>query len=306
MFESTAATATLGVVSGIVLLLVGFVLGRRSRPTIDTRPEGLIDDAEKSRVLDLLKQLAEWTNQYSGDVSEYQSKLVELDQTLEASGSQGDNRFVMLLKQVIDNNEQLQDRLEAAENQLEKQTLQIESYLSEARTDGLTGLANRRAFDKKLDELFLTYRGGGRGFTITLIDIDKFKTINDTYGHPVGDQVLREVSGILRGALQDAEIVARFGGEEFAILMSLPLNLAAARMNEVRSQIEAHVVKSDEHEIDVTASMGVSQPYEDVVVAPVLRRADEALYAAKNVGRNKVYYHDGDRPTLVGAPEVAR
>jgi diguanylate cyclase len=305
MIQSTAAV--LGVLSGVILLAVGYYLGRkyavRSQPTIN---QDLVDDAERVRILELLKKLAQWTTDYSGDISGYQNKLMELDKTLQASNSPGDNRFVLMLKQIMTSNEQLKVRLDAAESQLAKQTLQIESYLSEARTDGLTGLANRRAFDKKLDEMFLAYRAGGRSFVVGLVDIDKFKTINDTHGHGVGDQVLREVAGILRAGLQEADIVARFGGEEFAVILPGPLMMAARRMNEVRKQVQSHLIKTEQKEIEVTASIGVSEPMSDLVVALVIRRADEALYAAKNVGRNKVYYHDGKQPVLIGAPEVVR
>jgi diguanylate cyclase len=305
MFQSTAAV--MGIISGVTLLGVGYYLGRKYAPVAELPlNKDLVDDAERARILELLKKLAQWTTDYSGDILGYQNKLVELDKTLQASHSPGDNRFVLMLKQIIASNEQLKTRLDAAESQLAKQTLQIESYLSEARTDGLTGLANRRAFDKKLDEMFLAYRAGGRSFVVGLVDIDKFKVINDTHGHPAGDQVLREVAGILRASLQEADIVARFGGEEFAVILPGPLTTAARRMNEVRKQVQSHHIKTEQKEIEVTASMGVSEPLSDLVVALVLRRADEALYAAKNVGRNKVYFHDGKQPVLVGAPEVVR
>ena len=95
--------------------------------------------------------------------------------------------MVLLLKQIMESNGKLQTRLDAAEQQLEKQTKQIESYLTEARTDGLTGLYNRRAFDQQLDELFGNFRKGGRSFVLVLIDIDHFKRFNDRHGHQAGD-----------------------------------------------------------------------------------------------------------------------
>jgi diguanylate cyclase len=203
-------------------------------------------------------------------------------------------------------NAQLQTRLDAAERQLEKQTQQIQCYLTEARTDGLTGLSNRRAFDQKLEEMFLAYRNGGRSFVVVLIDVDRFKSINDTFGHQIGDQVLRQVASSLRTLLERAIMVARFGGEEFAVILDGPLRLAAERLNEVRKVIEKQQMEAESSLVELTISAGLSEPRDDLVVAPVLRRADEALYAAKNIGRNRVYYHDGRGPTLVGAPEVAR
>ena len=157
-----------------------------------------------------------------------------------------------------------------------------------------------------MDELFSAYRGGGRSFVLVLIDIDHFKSINDNYGHPVGDQILQTMARTLSAQLEGAMIVARYGGEEFAVIMEGPLRIAASKLNEVRKFIgdQRHEVAGGM--LDVTVSVGLSEPREDVVIGPVVRRADEALYAAKNIGRNRVYYHDGRGPTLVGAPEVAR
>lgn len=302
----------IGLITGAVLLAVGFVFGRRSRKRQDDL-QSLLPDEERDRMLEILRGLESWTQQYSGDVSDYQDRLIEINQALTgqsktAAASPAEvqrNRFMIALSEIIGSNRSLQEKLESAESQLESQTRQLQSYLSEARTDGLTGLANRRALDKRLDELFAGYRGGGPAFSVTLIDIDKFKTINDTHGHSGGDAVLRTLAKILQSELPGADLIARFGGEEFAVLMTSPLQVAASKMNEVRRAIAGTEIPAGGSTLTVTASFGVSQPLEDALVAPVLRRADEALYAAKNIGRNRVYYHDGDRPTLVGAPELA-
>jgi diguanylate cyclase len=200
----------------------------------------------------------------------------------------------------------LKERLDAAERQLEKQTQQIQCYLTEARTDALTGLFNRRAFDQRLEEMFISYRNGGRSFVVVLIDIDKFKSINDNHGHQAGDEVLQQLAAFLRTQLDRSIIVARFGGEEFAVIMDGPLRFASDRMNEVRKSLEHELIDTEEKQLQITISVGTAEPREDLVVGPILRRADEALYAAKNMGRNRVYYHDGRTPSLVGAPELAR
>ena len=111
---------------------------------------------------------------------------------------------------------------------------------------------------------------------------------------------------MLRTQLDRSVIVARFGGEEFAAITDGPLRVAAERMNEVRKQLAAQRLDAGSDRLEVTFSAGLSEPRDDIVVAPILRRADEALYAAKNMGRNRVYYHDGRGPALVGAPEIAR
>ena len=141
---------------------------------------------------------------------------------------------------------------------------------------------------------------------MALIDIDHFKAINDNHGHPVGDQVLQQMARTLDSQLDDVIIVARFGGEEFAVIMDGPLLVAASRMNEVRKFIANQHLDAGSGHLEITISIGLSEPRDDIVIGPIVRRADEALYAAKNIGRNRVYYHDGRGPTLVGAPEVAK
>lgn len=297
-----------GVATGILLLVVGFFFGRRHKQASEAFTP-LLPEAEKDRMLDMLRRLEKWTHDYSGDVTDYQNKLVAINRTLGANKSKPtdvqQNRLVLLLGEIIGNNENLQQRLENAESLLEQQTRQLQSYLSEARTDGLTGLSNRRALDKRMDELFASYQAGGRSFSIALIDIDKFKSINDSHGHPGGDAVLKNLATILRTELNDAEMVARFGGEEFAVILFSPLRVAASRLNEIRRAIESTEIDIGHIKLRVSASIGLSEPINDTMVPPVLRRADEALYAAKNRGRNRVYFHDGDKPSLVGAPEVA-
>ena len=198
---------------------------------------------ERTRLLQMLQDLGNWTSEYSGNVSRYQNEIGAINEAVKseagASSSEAGHRVVLLLKQIMQSNSDLQTRLEAAEKQLERQTKQIESYLTEARTDGLTGLMNRRAFDQQLDELFKAFHNGGRSFVLALIDIDHFKRINDTHGHQMGDQVLQQIAKTLNVNLDNTIMVARFGGEEFAVIMDGPLRARGGtieRTAERRSQ----------------------------------------------------------------------
>ncbi|MGI9471860.1 MAG: GGDEF domain-containing protein [Rubripirellula sp.] len=311
MLQGNNIVLLIGVALGVALLLLGVWLGRRSSVSYaQANEEELgLDQDDRERVLRLLQELGAWTSEYSGNVSDYQHMLGQLSQEVRAGADRensSDNRVVVLLQQIMQSNEKLQTRLDAAERQLEKQTQQIQSYLTEARTDGLTGLANRRAFDQQLEDLFSGYRNGGRSFVVALIDIDRFKSINDNHGHQAGDHVLQQVAALLRSKIEDVIMVARVGGEEFAIITDGPLRVASQKMNQLRKQISEQQVEVGNTLLDVTVSVGVSEPRDDMVVAPVLRRADESLYAAKNMGRNRVYFHDGRGPTLLGAPEIVR
>lgn len=311
MLQGNNIVLLIGVALGVTLLLLGVWLGRRSNLADAAASDADLGlgPQDRERVLHLLQELGAWTSEYSGNVSDYHQMLGRLSEEVRSSSGitgSSDSRVVPLLQQIMQSNEHLQTRLDAAERQLEKQTQQIQSYLTEARTDGLTGLSNRRAFDQQLEELFAGYRNGGKSFVVVLIDIDRFKSINDNHGHQAGDQVLQQVAGLLRSKLDDVIMVARFGGEEFAVITDGPLRMVGQTMNELRKLVAKHEVQAGTSSLNVTVSVGLSEPRDDVVVAPLLRRADESLYAAKNMGRNRVYYHDGRGPTLVGAPEVVR
>src|SRR6056297_287295 len=298
----TIIAGLLGFILTAFAALVGFRYGKNKTP------ENGFTEGDRQRVRHLLSNLGDWTSEYSGSVSQYQDQLGRLQHAVETSGNAEApaDRVLTLLEQIMNSNDQLQTRLEAAEKQLDKQTRQIESYLTEARTDALTGLANRRAFDQKMDELLNAYRKGGRSFALALIDIDHFKSVNDNHGHQIGDHVLQQLAGKLNHELRAALIVARFGGEEFAVVLDGPLRRAAEQMNQFRKDFAGQRIEVGSLALEITMSIGVSEPRDDTVVAPIIRRADEALYAAKNIGRNRVYFHDGKGVTLTGAPEVAR
>ena len=313
MLHGNGIVAVIGSLIALALVAVGVVIGRRfsSRQDSDVDPETGMDQADRSRMLRLLQELGNWTSEYSGNVSRYQDELGAINDAVrgdlrDTGSSDSGHRVVLLLQQIMSSNSDLQSRLEVAEKQLERQTKQIECYLTEARTDGLTGLLNRRAFDQQIDELFAAFCNGGRSFVLGLIDIDHFKTINDTHGHQMGDQVLQQIAKILNMNLDTAIMVARFGGEEFVVIMDGPLRVAAERLNELRKKIAKLRLDAGPTQLQVTVSIGLSEPRDDMVVSPVLRRADEALYAAKNIGRNRTYYHDGKSPVLYGAPEIAK
>ncbi|MGV3483290.1 MAG: GGDEF domain-containing protein [Planctomycetaceae bacterium] len=294
-----------GALLAVGLMAIGAALGYlRAKRTARVST----DEIDRHAMLQLLRELGNWTSEYSGNVSQYQSRigeLAELAKRLPGGSAKGDAGVGGLLGDIMQSNSQLQKRLDAAEKQLDKQTRMIESYLMEARTDSLTKLANRRAFDDKIEELFNAYRKGGKSFVLAMIDIDHFKKINDTLGHPAGDEVLRQVASVLRQSIESPYLLARYGGEEFAVLMPGPLRVAADRIDAMRRRVATEPLKIMERTISITLSAGLTEPRDEVVQGALIRRADESLYAAKNIGRNRVYYHDGRQSTLVGAPEVA-
>jgi two-component system cell cycle response regulator len=156
--------------------------------------------------------------------------------------------------------------------------------------DNLTGLANRREFDDVLAREFARARRYGRRFSVLTLDIDYFKTVNDTFGHPRGDDVLMELGRLIKARLRANDLAARLGGEEFALILpETELAGAATVAEQLRAETERIVVASDSKEIKVTISIGCAElgPADHDGVA-LFRRSDEKLYEAKSGGRNRI------------------
>ena len=160
-----------------------------------------------------------------------------------------------------------------------------------AATDGLTGLWNhRRLYDLLREEMRRAARYG-RALAVLMMDVDSFKTFNDTYGHPQGDQLLRVVAGILKGSVRSVDHVGRYGGEEFLIILPETGKEDACRMAErIRGEVEARAcVVIEDQAVHRTMSMGVAAFPEDASSADeLIQRADAALYRAKRSGKNRV------------------
>ncbi len=159
-----------------------------------------------------------------------------------------------------------------------------------ANRDELTGIANRRAILAELNQQIATAASNGTTLSLALIDVDHFKRINDSHGHAVGDQVLAEFCHLVQGQVRDQDRFGRYGGEEFLLLLpETPANAVAALLERIRAKIEQHrFVRGTE----VTASLGATSAEGAKLDADeMLRRADLALYAAKDDGRNLVKIH---------------
>jgi diguanylate cyclase (GGDEF)-like protein len=171
-----------------------------------------------------------------------------------------------------------------------KSTVVSEHRLGEmARTDPLTGLLNRRGAHEMLEEYVRLPGVHGGKLSVALADVDRFKALNDRYGHACGDRVLREVGMLLRKGLRNTDLVARWGGEEF--LLVLPGSTASEAFGiceKLRAEIENHVVDCEGQEIACTVTFGIADYRPDVDIESAISDADKKLYAGKEAGRNRV------------------
>jgi diguanylate cyclase (GGDEF)-like protein len=158
------------------------------------------------------------------------------------------------------------------------------AYERMAQTDRLTGIANRRGIEREIKHEMLRLRRYETPLAFAMFDIDHFKHVNDTHGHSVGDDVLREVARIIAGSLRDTDLVARWGGEEF--LLVLPETTGeGARLCADRIRL---AVAGAALPVPVTVSAGIHQASPGESLTEILNRTDKQLYQAKNSGRNRV------------------
>jgi diguanylate cyclase (GGDEF)-like protein len=167
---------------------------------------------------------------------------------------------------------------------------EMEEVSRRARTDALTGLANRRAFDEQLVQLLAHADRFGHSVSLILADVDNFKMVNDSWGHEAGDAVLKSLAKTLSDGVRAVDVCARFGGEEIAILLpQTSLGGAVELADRLRKAVATKVVTTGDNEISVTISCGVACYPEGVLTKEALfAAADRALYDAKSAGRNTV------------------
>jgi diguanylate cyclase (GGDEF)-like protein len=182
----------------------------------------------------------------------------------------------------------------------------VNIYRQAASTDYLTGLLNRRAFLENALRLCVHRANGDRPVTLLMFDLDHFKSINDKFGHAVGDEVLRVFAQVARRSTRAYDIIGRIGGEEFAAIIPEPMHLATIVAERIRAGFETAGVEIAGYRMGATVSIGAATSYELVTnIDALIARADVALYRAKGEGRNRLRAADAeselDRIRLVGA-----
>jgi diguanylate cyclase len=288
-FFTNGACAALLLCAG---LAIGLTLGKRlARQTPASGTDAV-------RLAGVLTHLADWTHHMVDDVSEYRTVVTGVANLFRRHGETLDDEkrqmTAGLLARVIEANEQLQYRLNRAEQILTTQASEITTYMSEARTDTLTGLPNRRALDEELSRRLAEWQRHERAFSLMMIDIDHFKRFNDTHGHQAGDAVLQQVGACLRRSMRESDVVARFGGEELTVVLpGTSAEEARQACERARRAIRKTPFVHDGQRLSVTVSVGGAECLSGESVGGLLHRADDALYAAKHAGRDCAFWNTG-------------
>ncbi len=195
-------------------------------------------------------------------------------------------------KKMVETNAELKEQLGTSAKQVSELKQNLDNVKKEAMTDGLTGIANRKAFDKAISDQIEEATTNNTPLTLLMVDIDFFKKFNDTYGHQIGDQVLRLVARTLVDNVKGRDTAARYGGEEFAILLPDTPATAGVKVGDMlRKSVESKEVinkTSNESLGRITLSIGVAEYKKDEGITAFIERADSALYVSKKNGRNRV------------------
>ncbi|MFH1157315.1 MAG: GGDEF domain-containing protein [Pseudomonadota bacterium] len=238
----------------------------------------------------MLKSAKSVTSEYGDALGEVSRKMEDAE-TIEDL-SRVVSSIVEDTKMMVQKNHDLEFQLTNSSTQVAELRKNLDNVKKEAMTDGLTGLANRKAFDKQIRDWVEEASVSGVTLCLMMLDIDRFKQFNDTYGHQTGDQVLRLVARTLTDGVKGRDMAARFGGEEFAIILpDTPLAGALRVAETLRKSVEGKEVinkTSNENLGQITLSAGVAQYVRGESVTDFIGRSDAALYDAKKGGRNQV------------------
>jgi diguanylate cyclase len=265
---------------------------------VSSRNQKMLDDAALGAQKIMLEVLRV-VNDFGGETKNYNK---DVDQYIDHIGREfGDDANVKnIFKELIEatttlraSGDRINQKLEESTREINNLRKNLQQVTVEAQRDFLTGVFNRKTFEKLIDEQMMNVREHGGDLCLLMIDVDHFKNFNDKFGHLLGDEVLKIVARTLTDILKGRDVVARFGGEEFVVFLPETPVEGAMRVGElIRNTIASKELKrrdTGETYGTITVSIGVAHFRADSDMLPTLiKRADDALYSSKHNGRNRV------------------
>lgn len=260
------------------------------------REQQFVDDAVR-KVQVAMGEITDMIRHSGAAHHEYNKSLIRQSDSLSSTTDMDEikkmvGQLMQDTQRMVAENRKLEEKLQQSSQELTNMREDMQSLKQETMTDSLTGIPNRKAFDLELRSRAKEAVHKNLPLSMIMIDIDHFKTFNDTYGHAVGDQVLRLVSRTLSEGLKPTELLARYGGEEFTVLVpSMRMKDAEKLAEKLRQRIATKdIVNMTKNEKlgNLSISLGVAQLHPGESLSQFIERSDHALYKAKAAGRNAV------------------
>ena len=251
---------------------------------------GVSFQKEIAKIVNIIKEVGHDTSAHTEELSSHIETLADFE---------GSAELKEVIKLVLADADKIREQSNKLESKLQESSSKIENLQKnldnarlESRTDALTNISNRKFFDEKMHELMATYKNEKQEFCLVICDIDYFKKFNDTFGHQIGDQVLKVVAHVIKKEANNVGFPARYGGEEFAILLPKSNTEGGVVLADLIRKVISHKrirnKNSGEDFGKITMSFGVASVTPTDNIESLIARADEALYLAKENGRNRV------------------
>jgi diguanylate cyclase len=271
-------------------------------------------DKVSARMVDEIDQVLAMVDAAAGSASNYTETLTRDSDRLGVTKDREGLRaivqsLVSTANDMKEDNQALEQRLNASRDEINQLQENLAVVRAESLTDPLTGLANRKRFDSQLVRAMVESTERSEALSLVMVDIDHFKSFNDTWGHLTGDQVLRLVAMSLKQNVKGQDLATRYGGEEFAVVLpNTVLRSALTVADHIRRAVMSKQLlrrSTGQNLGRVTISLGVATMHKGDTPQSLIARADACLYAAKRSGRNRVICETDPEFQIVGEPKVA-
>ena len=278
-----------------VVCVLGYLVGRQQCKVGNELLSRSRRELKRAKAVACELEKIAWTVRQS--LAKHHSSIARFkDRISRLSGRQQQSAWKDLCREVeeiLKPTLQLATQMANACDEIRQQSVNLMTF-TEVRTDPLTGVNNRRGLDDALANQFAVIARYHSVFSLTMFDIDHFKLVNDKKGHLHGDHVLQELTRLLNESVRETDLIARYGGDEFVVVMPQTDRQGACLFSERLREVVAS-------RLEITISGGVAIAGESDTSESLIARADVALYSAKIAGRNRVYLHNGDATEPVEA-----